>query len=260
MCIPNIYGTVFVDVNNNSVPDSGEPRLSGVEIKLTGPSTNLSTLTNPSGTYYYDNLASGTYQSIETQPAGYTSLSPDTVMVVIVQCPSLAAIVDFREIELAPTPTPTNTPTLTPTPTITPTPTPTPQTAPTLSIEVANVPSASSMNVGDTYWYDVTVMNTSPSASLTRIVLIDQYNPTIKQCVVAVSSSSLGCSLNALVEQWECDIPTNVNPNATFSVRFFYQAANNCTLTQNANTTTAVGYQGASSSPPVSASAYVTIN
>ena len=262
-CVRRIEGTVFVDVNNNSVPDPGEQRLSGVEIKLTGPSTNLSTFTNPSGTYGFDNLAPGTYQVVETQPAGYISLpqSPDTVPVVIAQCPSVATNVDFREIESAPTPTQTNTPTLTPTPTITPTPTSTPQTAPALSIEVANVPSASPVNVNDPYWYDVTVTNTSVGVSLSRIVLTDEYNPTQRGCVVAVSSSNPGCSLNALAKKWECDIlQTNVIPNGTFSVRFFYQAADNCSAAQNANKATAVGYHGASASPPVSASANVTIN
>ena len=178
-------------------------------------------------------------------------MSPDTVTVEIAQCPSLATIVDFREIQSTPTPTPTNIPAATPTNT--------PTAAPELSIRIDNVVSATSVPIGETYWYTVTVTNTSPDASLTRIVLYDYYNTTNKQCVVTTSANHPDCRDNNLLKRYQCDIQTTIIPYNSITIRFGYMALNICTSTQNANTATAIGYNGASSSPPVSASAYVEI-
>ena len=168
-----------------------------------------------------------------------------------------------------PTHTPTNTPMATPTRTPTPTntftaiptntPTPTPATTTILSISIDNGPGASSVRVGVEYYYEVIVANTSSNASLTRIVLNDQYNSGATLCVVAVSASNPACSLNGPLERWECDIQSTVSSGDSITVRFNYFAMDTCTSTQNANTATAVGYLGASSSPPVFDSAYVAI-
>ena len=242
------------------------------------------TSTSPSGTYAFANLAAGTYQVVQTQPAGYTSLSPDTVTVEFAQCPSQATIVDFREIQSTPTPTPTNTntptatptrtptptpptPTPTPTPTRTPTPTNTPTVTPTptvtatpiLNINLDHVSSYTTVHVGDEYYYEVTVTNFSPGGILTRVVISDQYNPAGRLCVVPVSASNAACILNASTRLWECSIPTSIILGEAVTVSFFYRAVDTCTTTQNANTATAIGYQGTTASPLVSATIYVTI-
>lgn len=72
----SIAGTVYIDANRNGVQDSGDTGISGVTITLTGTdilnaSINRTAITDASGNYTFDNLLPGTYQLVETQPAGF---------------------------------------------------------------------------------------------------------------------------------------------------------------------------------------------
>jgi uncharacterized repeat protein (TIGR01451 family) len=77
----SLAGTVYVDANNDGVPQAGETRLAGVTVTLsgtTGAAANVCTVipscvatTAADGTYSFIGLPSGTYTLTETQPAGY---------------------------------------------------------------------------------------------------------------------------------------------------------------------------------------------
>ena len=75
-----ISGTVFEDIDLDNTLDSGEPRLGGVELTLQVldggdyVSSGQTTLTNASGEYRFEDVLPGTYQVVETQPAGYFSI------------------------------------------------------------------------------------------------------------------------------------------------------------------------------------------
>jgi uncharacterized repeat protein (TIGR01451 family) len=69
----SIHGTVYVDGNLNGAFDSGEKTLGNVTVALQTPggSTVATTTTAADGTYHFDNVASGSYLIVETQPDGY---------------------------------------------------------------------------------------------------------------------------------------------------------------------------------------------
>lgn len=71
----SLSGHVFNDRNDNGIMDSGEPGLAGVTVKLTGSddrgAVNLTTITDSTGAYKFDNLRPGTYTITETQPPGF---------------------------------------------------------------------------------------------------------------------------------------------------------------------------------------------
>ena len=73
----SIAGTVYFDANNNGVQDAGEAGIAGVTITLTGTETdggaavNRTATTDANGDYLFANLAAGTYNVTETQPAGF---------------------------------------------------------------------------------------------------------------------------------------------------------------------------------------------
>ena len=79
--IGSISGYVYEDCNVNSVKDSPDVALSNVTLTLYElvdgqyQNTGLTTTTNSAGYYKFDNLFSGTYQVVETQPQGYDSVS-----------------------------------------------------------------------------------------------------------------------------------------------------------------------------------------
>ena len=71
-----IAGTVYVDSNNNGTQDNGEQGIQGVELRLTGTDTQGNAIdrtvtTNDAGDYLFAQLAAGTYQVNEVQPAGF---------------------------------------------------------------------------------------------------------------------------------------------------------------------------------------------
>jgi hypothetical protein len=73
----SIAGTVYDDHDSDLVRDAGEPGIDNVTLKLYSLSggvyspTGLTAVTNSSGDYAFENLASGTYRVVKTQPAGY---------------------------------------------------------------------------------------------------------------------------------------------------------------------------------------------
>jgi SdrD B-like domain len=87
----SISGYVYVDVNNNGIFESNESPIGGVTITLTGSqesckNLNVSTTTNASGFYQFNNLAPCTYSLTQTQPTNYNSgiTSAGTVNGVVV--------------------------------------------------------------------------------------------------------------------------------------------------------------------------------
>ncbi|NEX62981.1 SdrD B-like domain-containing protein [Noviherbaspirillum galbum] len=70
-----LSGYVYQDLGNDGVRNS-EPGIGGVTLTLTGTdgagnAVTLATTTDGNGYYHFDNLAPGTYQVVETQPASY---------------------------------------------------------------------------------------------------------------------------------------------------------------------------------------------
>ena len=124
---PGLGGWVFIDKNSNGFRDYGETDgVSGVKIELRnkqGVVVKTTTSVAPEGWYQFQQVAAGDYTIVQTQPAGYTSTSPDSVNVTVT---SGTNIVNFGEVLIV-TPTPTATPFICiPGPTYTPYPTYTP--------------------------------------------------------------------------------------------------------------------------------------
>lgn len=75
--VSTMSGHVFVDANNDGIRQPGEAPIEGVVVTLTGtddagnPVTRTAT-TNAQGEWVIDDLKSGTYQLVETQPEGYS--------------------------------------------------------------------------------------------------------------------------------------------------------------------------------------------
>ena len=72
---------VFEDKNANGVQDSTDPGISGATVQLSGTDAsgniiNLTTNTNSSGLYAFENLSPGNYQVTFVKPVGYNSTSP----------------------------------------------------------------------------------------------------------------------------------------------------------------------------------------
>ncbi|QGJ68433.1 Hypothetical protein PBC10988_0920 [Planctomycetales bacterium 10988] len=111
----SISGTVYLDVNNNQTQDPTEPGLGGVEVTLTGTDdlgnpVNTTIITNPDGTYTFDELRPGTYTVTETQPtglldgeenvgtAGGNLLPPDTINTITLVPDTQGIEYDFAEL------------------------------------------------------------------------------------------------------------------------------------------------------------------
>lgn len=136
----DLFGYVFLDTNGNGIREDSETAgLAGITITLVlpGGGTQTTLTVAPDGAYLFAGLAPGQYNVQETQPLGYASTSPDSVVVNVVAGSMVVA--NFGEQAWTPTPmptetptaTPTATPTTTPTETSTPTPTETPTATPT---------------------------------------------------------------------------------------------------------------------------------
>lgn len=91
-----IEGTVWDDQNSDTVLDPGEPGIADVAILIMGASSMDSTTTNGSGVYSI-NVPAGLYQIIETDPAGYTSTTPNMVLNLLV-APDSTYTVDFGDL------------------------------------------------------------------------------------------------------------------------------------------------------------------
>ena len=134
-----IEGWVFIDSNGDGTHQSWPPYnetegIPGVTINLYRGGQLLRSKETDHGAYGawygFGNLQPGAYTVEEIQPAGFTSTSPDTLVVTVVAGERNINNIFGEQIS---TPTPTPTPTFTPTPTLTPTPTatPTPTSTPT---------------------------------------------------------------------------------------------------------------------------------
>ncbi len=74
--LSSVGGTVFDDLNNDGLQDSDEVGIEGVEITLTGTDdlgnpVSLTTTTDATGNYIFEDLRPGTYTVTETQPLDY---------------------------------------------------------------------------------------------------------------------------------------------------------------------------------------------
>lgn len=110
----SLAGQVYVDANSNGVRDTGEARIPGVTVKLTGTDdagnpVNLTTTTAADGGYTFDRLRPGSYTVTETQPDGYLDgkdragsargeLGDDTVTGVTLSLGQAATGYDFGEL------------------------------------------------------------------------------------------------------------------------------------------------------------------
>ncbi|GEP41717.1 hypothetical protein BGE01nite_10080 [Brevifollis gellanilyticus] len=101
----SITGTVLADTDNN---DTGDSPISGVTLTLKDSSGNdidsdsgtagvqpTTTTTNASGIYTFGNLLPGTYRVVETDPAGYFSVTPNTVSAVAVNAGAATSNINF---------------------------------------------------------------------------------------------------------------------------------------------------------------------
>ena len=91
-----VSGTVYNDINGDGRQEMGEPGIGGVEVAIwRGNAKYLTTTTNVDGSYLFVNLLPGGYTVIETDPPGYTSVTPNEVFVVLGQY--RAATVNFGD-------------------------------------------------------------------------------------------------------------------------------------------------------------------
>ena len=99
--LSSVSGTVFVDKDGNDTLDSGEAGISGVAVQLVGIDDNMEsvdvvTATDEDGVFVFDNVLSGSYSLVETQPMGYDDgnetagtssglpAAPDSIVEIIV--------------------------------------------------------------------------------------------------------------------------------------------------------------------------------
>lgn len=96
--VSTLAGSVFVDVNDDATFQAGERGLSGVTVRLvgtdaTGAAVDRTATTDANGHYLFDDILSGTYSVIETQPANFSdgkdaagtaggSVSDDTISAI----------------------------------------------------------------------------------------------------------------------------------------------------------------------------------
>jgi prepilin-type N-terminal cleavage/methylation domain-containing protein len=76
-----IRGVVFNDLNGDGVQDTGEDGLSGVKLRL---NTGVQRTTGASGVFIF-RVDPGSYTVTETDPTGYTSTTPNSVIVTAVK-------------------------------------------------------------------------------------------------------------------------------------------------------------------------------
>ncbi|MBC9035189.1 carboxypeptidase regulatory-like domain-containing protein [Sphingomonas sp. JC676] len=74
--VGSLAGGVYNDTNGNGRRDTDEPAIPGVTVKLTGSDARgnaitLTTVSGDNGSYLFTGVPGGTYNVVETQPAGY---------------------------------------------------------------------------------------------------------------------------------------------------------------------------------------------
>lgn len=96
-----ISGTVWNDLNGDGTMDSGELPISGVTVRLYDNSNNLvsTAVTGANGTYLFSGLPDGNYTVVETDIAGYSSTTPNSVATTILA--GNHRILDFGDLRIA---------------------------------------------------------------------------------------------------------------------------------------------------------------
>jgi hypothetical protein len=109
----SLKGTVYVDVNQNGVFDSGDMPLAGVSVTLGGASSG-STMTDANGNYIFNGLLAGTYTVTEGATPGYAegtntpgiptngTVSGDVISAINLSGGSNLVHYDFGELTTAP--------------------------------------------------------------------------------------------------------------------------------------------------------------
>lgn len=91
-----VSGAVYLDLSQDGIPDANEPGIGNVTIALvSAANTVIATTTTGNGNYLFANVAPGTYTVRETQPAGYQSITPNSVTVTVGG--TNAAVANFGE-------------------------------------------------------------------------------------------------------------------------------------------------------------------
>jgi hypothetical protein len=106
--VGSLGGFIFLDANGNGTREDSEiAGLLGVTMTLTLPSggTQTTLTTGNDGAYEFGSLMPGAYTVVQTQPPGYVSTSPDSVTANVLA--GQAAVVNFGEQMVTPTPSPT---------------------------------------------------------------------------------------------------------------------------------------------------------
>ncbi len=77
----SVSGVVYTDLNGNGVQDAGEAGIGGVSVSLldSGGAVVTTTMTTADGGYLFTSVQPGAYTVVETDPAGYTSTTPNVV-------------------------------------------------------------------------------------------------------------------------------------------------------------------------------------
>jgi uncharacterized repeat protein (TIGR01451 family) len=75
--VSSLAGSVFLDSNDDGIPQPGERGLTGVAVRLTGTDAagrlvDVAATTAADGSYHFEDLLAGTYVVSETQPADYS--------------------------------------------------------------------------------------------------------------------------------------------------------------------------------------------
>jgi hypothetical protein len=89
-----IQGTVFHDTNSNGVMDTVELGLGGVTLTLDGLDTVMS---DSAGYYAFAVTTIGVHEVVETDPPGYSSTTPNTVIVDVVDADITVNFGDYFE-------------------------------------------------------------------------------------------------------------------------------------------------------------------
>src|SRR5579864_2963978 len=73
-----VTGTKYNDINGNGTRDNGEPGLANWTISLTGNGTTITTTTDSSGNFEFDDVTPGTYLVCETEQATWFQTEPSS--------------------------------------------------------------------------------------------------------------------------------------------------------------------------------------
>ena len=93
--LATIIGIVYNDLDGDGDKDGGESGIGGVEVTLTDGRSRRTT-TSRDGSYVFGSLPLGTYTLMEVDPSGFTSTTPNTVVVTLTT-PGQTNLVNFGD-------------------------------------------------------------------------------------------------------------------------------------------------------------------